>query len=776
MSTQENLQTSNTSRSSPLPAHFAQVALKQKVLNSLSKLADLDTYQIAVKDLDFIAQSLSLSDLQVLLNTLYSSSSNITNKPIVRRESIHLLSLCHQYHCDSKSPNLRRTVTHIIELLRDPDPSVRKACCRAIGVLSGIYLKPEVVSEARVKLFVEQLFKALREQNGDMQSGAAMCLEKMVECAATNNTVGAEFENLLPRICKMLNNKSFQAKASLLSTVSMLSQVGAIAPRCWEPLLQNIHECLTSTDWATRKAGADALSALAVHSCSLVSAEAADSTLTALEACRFDKIKPVRDSMNEALQLWKKIAGKEDGGVSDDQKASPLGGETRDITKLSNKNVNTTDTRVELPMKYPPDGSSSTMDSASKAKVGNTSEKAVVILKKKPLVLTNKELNPDFFQNLEKGSGELLVEVFVPHRCINSSNLNNEEESIGNNIETRRRSDKSANNNSDDLQFDKNGCINDRGITGRDSRRRAFDEQTDFNSRETTGNHASLTKADEQPEVSLGNSRGNWLAIHRQLLQLERQQTHLMHMLQDFMGESHDNIVTLENRVRGLEIVMEDMARDLTTSSDRRVGSFSMGFEGSSSKRILGKYNGFSDYSSAKYSGGGPFGDRYEQYDVTTSVDAKGRNLDWRANTSDTWDFSLYDCSRYSQVGSKRAPDGGPLWSPKFEHENDQVSSRKGWDKGGRPSRVAILELTVEAMGDDNCEKERDRNWSSLSNCNGCPESGDMDIVYVEACSTGDDKLLVNIMDRTCPVVDQLTNANNISSVACSVLTESEVV
>ncbi|CAN1800427.1 Microtubule-associated protein TORTIFOLIA1, partial [Linum perenne] len=580
--------------------------------------------------------------------------------------------------------------------LKDSDSGVRDACRDAICVLSSLYLKstceggsgqPEVVSEARVKLFVEQLFKALREQNGDMQSGAAMCLEKMVECAATNNTVGAEFENLLPRICKMLNNKSFQAKASLLSTVSMLSQVGAIAPRCWEPLLQNIHECLTSTDWATRKAGADALSALAVHSCSLVSAEAADSTLTALEACRFDKIKPVRDSMNEALQLWKKIAGKEDGGVSDDQKASPLGGETRDITKLSNKNVNTTDTRVELPMKYPPDGSSSTMDSASKAKVGNTSEKAVVILKKKPLVLTNKELNPDFFQNLEKGSGELLVEVFVPHRCINSSNLNNEEESIGNNIETRRRSDKSANNNSDDLQFDKNGCINDRGITGRDSRRRAFDEQTDFNSRETTGNHASLTKADEQPEVSLGNSRGNWLAIHRQLLQLERQQTHLMHMLQDFMGESHDNIVTLENRVRGLEIVMEDMARDLTTSSDRRVGSFSMGFEGSSSKRILGKYNGFSDYSSAKYSGGGPFGDRYEQYDVTTSVDAKGRNLDWRANTSDTWDFSLYDCSRYSQVGSKRAPDGGPLWSPKFEHENDQVSSRKGWDKGGRPSR-----------------------------------------------------------------------------------------
>lgn len=33
------------------------------------------------------------------------------------------------------------------------------------------------------------------------------------------------------------------------------------------------------------------------------------------------QIKPVRDSMNEALQAWKKITGKGDAG-SDDQKAS----------------------------------------------------------------------------------------------------------------------------------------------------------------------------------------------------------------------------------------------------------------------------------------------------------------------------------------------------------------------------------------------------------------------------------------------------------------------
>lgn len=66
--------------------------------------------------------------------------------------------------------------------------------------------------------------------------------------------------------------------------------MGAIAPQGLEPLLQSIHDCLGSTDWATRKAAADALSALALHSSSLIADGAANSTLTVLEACRFDKV------------------------------------------------------------------------------------------------------------------------------------------------------------------------------------------------------------------------------------------------------------------------------------------------------------------------------------------------------------------------------------------------------------------------------------------------------------------------------------------------------
>ena len=68
-----------------------------------------------------------------------------------------------------------------------------------------------------------------------------------------------------------------------------LFQVGAVAPQSLESLVQSIHDCLSSSDWATRKAAAETLIVLALHSSSLV-VEGANSTVTLLEACRFDKV------------------------------------------------------------------------------------------------------------------------------------------------------------------------------------------------------------------------------------------------------------------------------------------------------------------------------------------------------------------------------------------------------------------------------------------------------------------------------------------------------
>ncbi|XVE80350.1 hypothetical protein DITRI_Ditri14bG0132700 [Diplodiscus trichospermus] len=798
---------SNPPKPSSLSSHLAMVELKQRILTSLSKLSDRDTYQIAVEDLEKIIQSLSPDSLPMLLNCLFDSSND--PKPAVKKESLRLLSMLCNCHGELAASHLTKIIAHIVKRLKDADSAVKDACRDSIGALSGQYLKGESGGTV-VGLFVKPLFEAMGEQNKGVQSGAAMCMAKMVECAADPPL--AAFQKLCPRICKLLNNQNFMAKASLLQVVASLSQVGAIAPQSLEALLQSIHECLGSTDWATRKAASDTLSALAVHSSNLI-AEKTASTITVLEGCRFDRMKPVRDSMTEALQLWKKIAGKGEDGGADDQKASSHDGDNPQSAdssdKIGLKNPNAGDPKTDPSAKDSANYLSPTSDTVSKGKGGSIPDKAVVILKKKAPALTDKVLNPEFFQKLEtRGSGDLPVEVVVPRRYLVSSNSKSEGELEQNIPDTRRRSYSMGNSQADDFHASstsKNRNI-ERGaagvqdkwpeekINGKELRAGAFDahDGIDVNGREPSGNRLAFSKMDGQSEGSFISNKGNSLAIQRQLLQLERQQAHLMNMLQDFMGGSHDSMVTLENRVRGLERIVEDMARDLSISSGRRGGNFTAGFEGSSN-RPLGKYNGFSDYNS-KFSGRIPFGEKFAQSDgIAPGI--RGRGPSWRSEMSDDWDFPAFGASRNGQVASRRAPAGSSLdgRSTKSEHENDQVGGRRGWDKGPGPVRLGegpsarsvwqaskdeatleairvagedggafrtgrVPELTAEAVGDDNVGPERDPVWTSWSNAMHALQVGDMDSAYAEVLSTGDDLLLIKLMDRSGPMVDQLSN------------------
>ncbi|KAG4170609.1 hypothetical protein ERO13_A12G157450v2, partial [Gossypium hirsutum] len=378
---------SNPVKPSSVSSHLAMVELKQRILTSLSKLSDRDTYQIAVEELEKTIQTLSPESFPMLLNCLFDSSND--PKQAVKKESLRLLSVLCNCHGELAASHLTKIVAHIVKRLKDADSGVKDACRDSIGALSGQYLKGESGGNM-VGLFVKPLFEAMGEQNKGVQSGASTCMAKMVECASDPPLPA--FQKLCPRICKLLNNQNFMAKASLLPVVASLSQVGAIAPQSLEALQLSIHECLGSTDWATRKAAADSLSALALHSSNLI-ADRASSTITILEGCRFDRMKPVRDSMTEALQLWKKIAGKGEDGAADDLKALSHDGDNAQSAESSEKNGS----------KDPSAGDKKTQtsDSVSEGKGGSIIDKAVVILKKKSPALTDRELNPEFFQKLE---------------------------------------------------------------------------------------------------------------------------------------------------------------------------------------------------------------------------------------------------------------------------------------------------------------------------------------------------------------------------------------
>ena len=87
------------------------------------------------------------------------------------------------------------------------------------------------------------------------------------------------------------------------------------------------------------------------------------------------------------------------------------------------------------------------------------------------------------------------------------------------------------------------------------------------------------------------------------------------------MGGSHDSMVTLENRVRGLERVVEEMAREISLSSGRRGGGPALGFDSSPGRSS--KYNGLHEYSNSKFGRGGDgrmgFAERYFSADGMAS-------------------------------------------------------------------------------------------------------------------------------------------------------------
>lgn len=207
------------------------------------------------------------------------------------------------------------------------------------------------------------------------------------------------------------------------------------------------------------------------------------------------------------------------------------------------------------------DSSPSGSKALSTGKDSNIPENAAVILKKKVPSLKDKELNPEFFQKLEtRSSTEVHVEVVLPRRCLESSHKLGDEELGSPNGDSRILSnlggvpDRELNEN--------NGCIGrgyhnterrigtninqqeldylnrdkwtERGFRSRDSKMRAFDtdERAELNQKESLPHCASMNRTEGLVESSGVNNKGNWLAIQRQLSQLEKQQAHLMDMLQ----------------------------------------------------------------------------------------------------------------------------------------------------------------------------------------------------------------------------------------------------
>lgn len=259
-------------------------SFKLKVLTLITKLSDRDTYKLAATELESIAGTLDNSSLPTFISCLLSTDS--TDKPLVRKQCLHLLSILSALHPNSLSPFLSRILSYIARRLRDPDSSIRSQCVATVSSLASKFNK-QPFSSSFLKPLSELFFT---EQEFNAQIGSALCLAAAID-SAPDPEPGKLGRALLPKLERLLKSDRYKAKSAALVVMGSIIGVGGVRGYAgMGGLVKSLVGFLSSEDWATRKAAAEALGRLAVVERDAM-AEFKSGCMKVFENRKFDKVK-----------------------------------------------------------------------------------------------------------------------------------------------------------------------------------------------------------------------------------------------------------------------------------------------------------------------------------------------------------------------------------------------------------------------------------------------------------------------------------------------------
>ncbi|KAI9170374.1 hypothetical protein LWI28_027002 [Acer negundo] len=519
--------------------------LKYRVITCLNKLADRDTLSQATVELDSIARTLTHDSFSSFLNCLQSTDSS--SKSPVRKQCVNLLTLLSHSHGNSLSPHLSKMISTVVQRLRDSDSSVRSACIVATTAMSSNITKPSftVLSKPLID-------SVLVEQDTNSQIGGAMCLSAAIEAAP--DPEAEQLKKLLPRLGKVVKSEGFKAKAAVLGVIgSVVGVGGAKSKGVLDWVVPCVLDFLSSDDWATRKAAAEVLAKVALAENDLA-AQYKNSCLAALESRRFDKVKIVRETMNRSLELWKEVAGvcEEVSGQTPSKSSSidnSSGGCFPSITKISQD----VGSRTPQPKKIVP----ASRSPSSRSSFGTTA-KSETSLKN-----NDRRSSMPTFSKLDNGkTSDWKVEIAVQQSpssemthadCIRVSDSGNSEfGELGNSINSKSETKS--------VLFSKIRNEKVYKFGGFRSGSRVVPYQDDENSDLVISNGTEEVYDDQKDAEELS-------MIREQLLQIENQQSSLLDLLQRFIGSSQSGLNSLESRVHGLEMALEEISYDLALSS-----------------------------------------------------------------------------------------------------------------------------------------------------------------------------------------------------------------
>ncbi|KAL6191877.1 hypothetical protein ACLB2K_038266 [Fragaria x ananassa] len=732
--------------------------LKHKVVIALNKLADRDTYQIGVEELEKIAEFLNPDGIAPFLSCILDTDSE--QKSTVRKECIRLMGTLVRYHEGHVGSHLGKMVASIVKRLKDPDSVVRDACVETVGVLASKLSNGRGEGDGVFVALVRPLFEALGEQNRQVQSGSALCLAMIID--NTHDPPVSILQPMLNRTIKLLKNPHFMAKPAVIElNRSIIQAGGAPTQNMLSGAMASIQESLKNNDWTTRKAACIALGEIASSGGSFLGSFKA-SCIRSLESCRFDKVKPVRDTVLQALQCWKSLPGPdtpEPSEAGSSIKENFFGGDYSDITSASES-----------------------------GRKDRSLRKAVVGATKSRIPLSGRKTRPTYVENHQRSSeDDWHIEIAVPkaHNACLPEYQN--EESEGSTVTKTLERMSTDVTSTQDMGYEyvhmdeKQECssrsnivtdnIETKFVTGScnsleesslqkpvgRNQRFAVEEisrEKMYSERDGRSLDSTVTESDSHTPHGCCSQMANEVScIRKQLSEIESKQSNLMDLLQAFTSGVMGSLSMLQTRVVGLEHVVDRLSQNLVHREEHSNLTTSKLMKQSQSVQSP----------------------RLSTCTPRPSIELRNRQPSLLSvKHSDSWEENTFVRSQ----ANNPARQGTEIWSNTKVKLSRNPAGKDIWKSSGqgtqRTSQTrtdAVFTSASSAKVRQNVLESKNNLWKQVK---GFLCEGNIDSAYVEALCSGDEIVLIELLDRTGPVLDCLSpkTASDVLSTLASYLTE----
>ncbi|KAB2089850.1 hypothetical protein ES319_A03G089100v1 [Gossypium barbadense] len=517
---------------------------KLKVNTLLNKLGDRDTFSLAAAELDSIARNLDATSLPTFISCILAVDSS--DKSGVRKQCVKLISVLAVSYPNSLPHFLPKILSSLLRRLRDPNSVVRSACVNAVSALSVNLTKCNFSSS-----FLKPLSDALfTEQEPNAQIGAALCLAAAIDGSPDPDPV--RLGKMLTKLEKLVKVEGYKAKAAVLVVVgSVIGSGGAsnLGDEMMKALVGCLIGVLSSHDWAARKGAAEALGRLAVVERDSL-AELKAGCMKVFEARRFDKVfnlifiqilvKAAREVMSQMLEAWKQVPDVSEEASPPPRSQASSRENASDGCRLPGAKISS---NSDIAVKKPTSTKRSTSPDGSFATPGR---------KRSPLKATTQETNGKKPLDRRVDIASPLAATLPRARENGFKERRNNENARSAKSEIRRSL--FSNKNSDDKTHK---------ISGSKSGSRVAPCQEEIPESTVMVSTASENLSSNHKDCE------DLSLIRTQLVQIEKQQSSLLDLLQRFICSSQNGMNSLETRVHGLELALDEISYDLAVSTGR---------------------------------------------------------------------------------------------------------------------------------------------------------------------------------------------------------------